>query len=247
MTFNMKYNINKDYIAKGTMKRPGNGIKVQFIVAHDTGNPGSTAQNNVDYYKRVANESYASAHIFVDDKQILECIPALTGPTERAYHVIYDVTKDNELFGVDANDGAIGVEFCYGNGINFTEAYKKYVWVIAYICFKFNIDPRKKITGHFILDPARKTDPVGGLKFGGKTFPQFLADVVTEYNNCIIPDQQVKPIPQPTGVTYKIQKDDTFWGIATRLHMNVNDLMKLNPGVDPKKLSEGMEIIIGKK
>ncbi len=48
---------------------------VRFIVAHDTGNPGSTAANNVSYYERSRNDQSASAHIFVDDKEILECIP----------------------------------------------------------------------------------------------------------------------------------------------------------------------------
>ena len=49
---------------------------VRFIVAHDTGNPGSTAAANVKYYERSRNEMSASAHIFVDDKEIVECIPA---------------------------------------------------------------------------------------------------------------------------------------------------------------------------
>jgi hypothetical protein len=59
------------------MKMPG---PVRFVVAHDNGNPGSTAAGNVKYYENSRNEKSASAHLFVDDQEILECIPALTGP-----------------------------------------------------------------------------------------------------------------------------------------------------------------------
>ena len=52
---------------------------VKFVVAHDTGNPNSTAGQNVAYYEQSRNELSASAHLFVDDREIIECIPALTG------------------------------------------------------------------------------------------------------------------------------------------------------------------------
>ena len=69
---------------------------VKFIVAHDTGNPGSTAQNNVSYYEKTNNETEASAHIFIDDKEIIECIPALTSnKPEKAWHVRYNQSQDN--------------------------------------------------------------------------------------------------------------------------------------------------------
>lgn len=82
---------------------------MKFIVAHDTGNPGSTAAENVDYYERSRDRDSASAHLFVDDREILECIPALTRTPEKAWHVLYGLPAEGRLYGFDANDVAIGV------------------------------------------------------------------------------------------------------------------------------------------
>jgi N-acetylmuramoyl-L-alanine amidase CwlA len=137
----------------------------------------------------------ASAHIFVDDKQIIECIPLLTGTPEKAWHVLYSVETDNRLFGFNANDAAAGVEYCYGKQINADEAYSRYVWVIAYICFRYNIDVKTAITGHFFLDPERKSDPVTGLANSRRTWEQLLRDIATEYDEC-----SGKLLPIPTNV-----------------------------------------------
>ena len=186
MAFQEKYAITPRYLTSGSKRRSGQLISpaVKFIVAHDTGNPQSTAAGNVRYYENSRNDMSASAHLFVDDSIILECIPALTGTPEKAWHVLYGLPTDNNLYGYNANDAAIGVEYCYGTNINADEAYKRYVWVMAFICYKFNIDPRTSIVGHFFLDPQRKTDPVTGLAHSRRTYEQLLRDIVTEYADC---------------------------------------------------------------
>lgn len=185
MAFKEKYTITTKYLPKPSRRRSGLPIgKVRFLVAHDTGNPGSSASGNVNYYINSAKTESASAHIFVDDKQIIECIPALTAPPEKAWHVLYGKPKDNQLYGANANDAAIGVEYCYGRGIDSDKAYDKYVWVLAKLCYAFKLDPSKDIAGHFFLDPERKTDPVTGLAHSRRTYDQLLKDVVDEYNEC---------------------------------------------------------------
>jgi len=187
MSFKEKYTITQKHLTSNTKRRSGLFISptVKFIVAHDTGNPKSTAKGNVAYYENTNNDAYASAHIFVDDKEIIECIPAITtDKPEKAWHVRYNMTKDNELYGFEANDVAIGVEYCYGDNINSDEAYKRYIWVIAYICFKYKLDPRVVIVGHHLLDPGRKSDPVSGLKYSNRSYEQLLKDIVTEYETC---------------------------------------------------------------
>ncbi|MFS1512509.1 N-acetylmuramoyl-L-alanine amidase [Chengkuizengella sp. SCS-71B] len=77
--------------------------EVGFIVVHDTGNDGSTALQNITYYENSNNVMYASAHIFVDDTGIYECIPLLTDTPEKAWHVLYQKPLDNQIFGDDAN------------------------------------------------------------------------------------------------------------------------------------------------
>ncbi|HEX7903637.1 MAG TPA: peptidoglycan recognition family protein [Chitinophagaceae bacterium] len=184
-TFKNKYIITAQYIPAPSKRRSGLLInKVRFVVAHDTGNPTSTASQNVRYYINSRNEISASAHLFVDDNEIIECVPALTATPEKAWHVLYSVPKDNELYGVNANDAAIGVEYCYGGTIDADKAYDKYVWALAKLCFEFKLDPARDIVGHFFLDPQRKSDPVSGLAHSRRTYEQLLKDVVTEYNDC---------------------------------------------------------------
>ncbi|TVX86103.1 N-acetylmuramoyl-L-alanine amidase family protein [Paenibacillus agilis] len=194
MSFKMKYEIKKQYLTPNSKRR--SGIKmpyVGFVVSHDTGNDGSTAKGNVGYYERSRNEMSASAHTFIDHLDIIECIPATTGAPEKAWHVLYDIIMDNTMFGEDSNDIAIGVELCYSNkkgSINNKEAYKRFVWYHAYLCYKFKLDPRKKIVGHNELDPSRKTDPFkNALKIMGISKAKFIQDVVDELAEC----QATKP------------------------------------------------------
>ena len=182
--FKMKYKIEQRLIPRGTKRR--SGIKhhgVRFLVAHDTGNDGSSANNNVNYYIRTANDMEASAHAFIDDQHIIECIPL----DEKAWHVRYNVTADNQLYGVDANDCAIGIELCYSSrgNINNIEAYKRYVWYIAYLCDKYDLDPNRQISGHDELDPSRKVDPYkNALRLMKITKNTFISDVISELEDC---------------------------------------------------------------
>lgn len=177
-----KYSITPRYLPKPSKRRSGLKInKVRFLVAHDTGNPGSTAAQNVSYYTNSAQTQSSSAHLFVDDKEIIECVPALTADPEKAWHVLYNVPTDNQLYGVNANDAAIGVEYCYGGKIDADKAYDKYVWLLAKLCYQFGLDPSKDIAGHFFLDPARKTDPLTGLAASRRTYEQLIRDVVTDF------------------------------------------------------------------
>ncbi|HET6225198.1 MAG TPA: peptidoglycan recognition family protein [Bacteroidia bacterium] len=201
MSFKQKYTITPNYLTSGTKRRSGLLITpaVKFVVAHDTGNKNSTASQNVRYYEISVNEISASAHLFVDDTDIIECIPALTSDfPEKAWHVLYSVPVDNQLFGYNANDAAIGVEYCYGDSIDADEAYRKYIWVLAYICYKFQLNPKTSIVGHHFLDPKRKTDPVTGLAYSRRTYEQLLKDIVNEYNECLglLPDNSFQFIPE---------------------------------------------------
>jgi N-acetylmuramoyl-L-alanine amidase len=187
MSFEEKYSIRSDYIQAPSKRRSGLliGSAVRFVVAHDTGNPGSTAAANVRYYQNSRNDMSASAHLFVDDREIVECVPALTtDKPEKAWHVLYDLPTDNRLFGCNANDAAIGVEYCYGGRIDADEAYRRYVWVLARICDRYHLDPASSIVGHFFLDPTRRTDPVTGLAASRRTYEQCLRDVAAEFTAC---------------------------------------------------------------
>lgn len=173
----MAYEITEDYISFGNARSGEKLDRVVFIVAHDTGNPGSTAYGNRNYFDN--QQPSASAQVFIDDKYILVMIPL----GEKAWHVQYQKPNDNEMFGVDANDAAIGVELCWGGNIDFDEAYKKYVWFHAYLCDRFGLNPDHEIESHKHLDPERRSDPDNALNRYGITFDQFINDVGRVYAN----------------------------------------------------------------
>lgn len=173
----MAYEITRDYIRTGN-SRSGQRIgTVRFIVSHDTGNPGSTAYGNRNYFDN--QQPSASAHTFIDDKYILEIIPL----SEKAWHVRSNVTGDNSRYGANSNDAAIGVELCHGGKINFQQAYKRYVWYHAYLCDRFNLNPKSDIVAHATLDPSRRTDPINILRTHGISWSMFIDDVVEALRN----------------------------------------------------------------
>ncbi len=178
------------YAILGSRRRPGRRItpSVQFVVVHDTGNPGASARNHAKFYRNdpnPPNATLSSAHIFVDDREIIETIPALTGAApEQALHVLKNKPKDNELFGHDANRAAVGIELCFGGSIDPDEAYKRYVWTIAKTCKKYGLDPSRRIVGHQVLDPKRKVDPGQALRKCARSYEGLLRDVVAVYREC---------------------------------------------------------------
>lgn len=178
----MKYTIKNDLlpIVKTGRRQGFKNLGVKFGTLHDTGNPDSTAQGNVNYYKN-SSSVLASAHVFIDDKDIIICIPL----NEKAWHVLYNVTTDNAIYGDDANDISIGIELSYfpNDKKRTEEAYKKYVWFSAWLANNYKFNPRNFI-GHNKLDPKRKVDPMNALNILGKSYNQLLEDIVKEYEEC---------------------------------------------------------------
>jgi N-acetylmuramoyl-L-alanine amidase len=186
--FKMKYKIESKYLPSPSSRRSGIKMnRVGFCVLHDTGNRNSTSYGNVNYYINSCNTMEASAHLFVDDKHIVECIPSglLSNglSPEKAWHVVYNGTQDNQIFGDDANDIAIGIELCFGSNINADEAYARYIWIAAFICYFYQLDPKSSLIGHHLIQPG-KIDPVNGLSYSGRTYEQLLQDIVKEYIAC---------------------------------------------------------------
>lgn len=237
MAFNDLFTIEKMYIPAPTRRRSGISLpKVRFLVAHDTGNPGSSARSNVQWYidtcRSVEKDKVSSAHLFVDDKHIYECIPALTAPPEKAWHVLYKKTKDNELYGLNANDGAIGVEYCYGAGIDANKAYHKYLWILAKLCYEFNLNPSTDIVGHCVLDPLRKTDPQTGLHASGRSYAQLLKDVVVAYDGYTNVILEGKPVSANIAAAAEI----TATGLKVETATTLN--LRTGPSRDAKLLSK---------
>ncbi|MGN7457902.1 peptidoglycan recognition protein family protein [Paenibacillus pasadenensis] len=194
-----KYPIERRYIDRRSNVRPGTRLVTgnpAFFVAHDTGNPGATAEAHYRYLDR-QTERTASAHVFIDDTRILEIIPTGTGadPAEQAYHVVRNVKTDNELYGYDANHAALGIELCFGGSIVFAAAYQRLVWYMGLCCSKWGKTPSTHIVSHRQLDPARKRDIDQALAVGGKTLGDLIRDVTAEMASAVRPAPEAAKLP----------------------------------------------------
>lgn len=143
--------IKTTYLTAGHPNRPGTVLKkVTGIVVHWTGNEsaGADAVGNRNYFNRTwkgtqkkALESdgspfrYASAHLNVDDHQLVEVLPWKKGVAEMGYHVggTYVDGICNKLGTSYPNDSTIGLEICVNADGNFSKTYWNAVGVIAWM------------------------------------------------------------------------------------------------------------------
>lgn len=160
--------VRYDWLPIGT-RRSGQKLtsgKPIFAVAHDTGNPNTTAQDNVNYYKNSYNIDWslvASAHIFVDDKECIVCIPV----TEKAWHVLYNTPIDNNWYNADANDAAFGIEGSYFyDKARSRKSLDNMARVMAYLCNYWKIDYKTEVPGHQDIQ-SDKVDPGNLLQAAG--------------------------------------------------------------------------------
>ena len=109
--------------------RPGIPLEqINGIVIHYTANPGSTAQNNRDYFEGLkdSHETKASSHFVVGiEGEIVQCIPS----SEIAY-------ASNSR-----NSDTLSIECCHPDETGkFTDAtYTSLVRLTGWLCYRFNL------------------------------------------------------------------------------------------------------------
>ncbi|EAE7519881.1 N-acetylmuramoyl-L-alanine amidase family protein [Listeria monocytogenes] len=132
-----------NYINKNQFSRPGYKLlRVSKIVMHYTANPGASADNHRRYFRDL-KERYASAHIFIDDKEAICIIPL----NEVAYHANERSCKLTALQastsyyrGGNANLTSIGIEMCLDKNGNITAAtFNRSVDVAAELCKTYDL------------------------------------------------------------------------------------------------------------
>lgn len=184
---------------RGGIKNTG----IKYIVCHDTGNDGSTAANNVNYYHSQPGVStiQTSAHYFLDDKEIIQIIP----DDEKAWHVGYGTGVAPNIAPTFMNDCSLGIELCYGSSwgtLRNLASYSNYTGLIAELCTKYKLDPATALIGHYKVDPARRTDPINAFKVIGKNWTQFVEDVKAKITPVVI--DPLTPIMVPASQLPKI-------------------------------------------
>ncbi len=60
-------------------------------------------------------------------------------------------------------------------------------------------------------------------------------------------NNKTAPTPCPSGITWEIEPGDTFYIIAKKLNIPLQDLLAANPTLDPKNLQIGSKICIPSK
>ena len=119
----------EDFLTVNEYSRPGIPLEqINGIVIHYTANPGSTAQNNRDYFNGLkdSHETKVSSHFVVGIQgEIIQCIPS----SEIAY-------ASNSR-----NADTLSIECCHTDETGkFTEAtYTSLVRLTGWLCYRFNL------------------------------------------------------------------------------------------------------------
>ncbi|MFG3796952.1 peptidoglycan recognition protein family protein [Bacillus licheniformis] len=146
----------KNYVKVNKYTRPGLKLSgVKGIVMHWTATPGASALNERNYFNGtcIADKRYASAHYFVDRKEVQLIIPE----NEVAYHA-HDQNRCYVSFlKPNANTKAIGVEMCVEkNGQIHSETIQNAAEVVADLCRRYGLST-DKIVRHY--DVTNKSCP----------------------------------------------------------------------------------------
>ena len=123
--------ITEEFLDVNQYSRPGIALSTnpEYIVIHYTANPGSTAEQNRNYFENLKDtgETYASAQFVIGlEGEIIQCVPC----NEMAY-------CSNSL-----NDRCISIEMCHPDDTgNFNDAtYNNCVYLVAQLMNYYQLD-----------------------------------------------------------------------------------------------------------
>jgi N-acetylmuramoyl-L-alanine amidase len=153
-------NIQNDLLTVNPFSRPGKKLSgVKALVVHWTGNAGSTAKQNRDYFENLKKQDpagdqrklrWASAHFIIGlSGEIIQCIPC----EEMAYHVGAKTYMPDALayLGHYPNNRTIGIELCHPSADGrFTAAtLDAGAELCALLAARYSLDPEADIWTHY--------------------------------------------------------------------------------------------------
>jgi N-acetylmuramoyl-L-alanine amidase len=156
-TISKNLNINQMLLTPNEYSRPQTPLKrVNSIVIHYTANPGTTAENNRNYFEnlRIKKETSASAHFIIGlEGEIIQCIPL----------------NEISFASNDRNHDTISIECCHPDetGKFNEETYNSLVSLVAWLCHEYDLD-KKDIIRHYDVT--------------GKCCPRFFVDHEDEWD-----------------------------------------------------------------
>lgn len=142
-----------------------------YIVVHDTGNTSVGANAEMHYRYFNGGDRQASAHFFVDDKEIIQTVEI----KDKSWHC----GDGGGRFGI-ANHNSIGIEICINSDGNYQQALSNTVDLIVWLMLQYNIRIDKVCT-HYMA--SHKNCPGTMNKDGRWTaWTEFKKRVEDEYN-----------------------------------------------------------------
>ncbi|WP_042295270.1 N-acetylmuramoyl-L-alanine amidase [Candidatus Arthromitus sp. SFB-mouse-NL] len=123
------------------------GEKIKYITIHDTGNPDRGADAEAHFKLHDRADRGASAHYFVDDKQILRIIR----DEDKSWHC----GDGHGKYGI-TNENSIGIEMCINSDGDFNKTYQNTLDLVKHLMDKYNISI-DKVVRHY--DASRKSCP----------------------------------------------------------------------------------------
>lgn len=217
--------------------------KVQYIVIHFVGAAGQALDNAV-YFEHA--DRGASAHYFVDSKEIYEVVPD--------NRVAWHVGDGRGKFGI-TNYNSIGIEGCQdtSTGRNawewqfHPETYKQMIALTIHLMKKHGV-PIERVVRHY--DASRKLCPGNWAPNNWAKWHQFKKDLQAELNgqNVTVSSPAPKPVPSSEAKgsqgaeRYTIQTGDTLSKIAKAHKVSVSDLVKWNQIPNPNLIVPGTKL-----
>lgn len=193
-------NIVQNILPISPNTRPGTIMVPRWIVVHETDNTdkGADANAHARYLLNVskAGTPYVSWHYTVDENQIIQHIP----DNEIAWHA-GDWGKDKVEGG---NARGIGIELCVNAGSDFNKVFANAVWLVAFLCKKYNFTVDGVARQHF--DFTGKNCPATIRATGRWT--EFKSKVTLELNSAptvnpdFSPNATVDCTPENSANTY---------------------------------------------
>ena len=160
--------VEQDYLTVNPYSRPGEPLeKINGVVIHYVGNPGTTAHANRNYFESLASgleNAYASSHFIVGlEGEVIQCVPL----TEIAY-------ASNTR-----NGDTVSIEVCHPDetGEFSPVTYQRTVELTAWLCREFRLDPSQDIIRHY--DVTGKECPRYYVEHP-EAWDDFRADVASE-------------------------------------------------------------------
>lgn len=124
------------------------GEKVQFLVVHDTGNPAPTADAYRHFCYFNGGNRNASAHYFVDDREILQLVSL--------EHAAWHVGDGRGRYGI-TNRNSVGIELCIHRGSDWEMTKRNAQKLLRRLLQEYRL-PNNAVVRHF--DASRKICPM---------------------------------------------------------------------------------------